>query len=105
MSTYFKDDQDNNSNTEKQNGIFTRLANFIQALSDKLQFYKKERWVVIGFLVFIYIIRLYLTGGYQALTYCIGIHLLNSFIGFISPMDDPEESGMCNEGGSFLPEK
>jgi len=39
------------------------------------------------------------------LTYCLGIHLLNAFIGFISPMDDPEEEGGFNDSGSFLPQK
>jgi len=37
------------------------------------------------------------------LTYCIGIHFLNSFIGFISPLDDPEEEYL-EEGDSHLPQ-
>jgi hypothetical protein len=41
-----------------------------------------------------------LTNGYYALTYCIGIHFLNSFIGFISPLEDPEDN--LNEENSFL---
>ncbi len=44
-----------------------------------------------------------LTNGYYALTYCLGIHFLNSFIGFISPLDDPEEN--TNENESYLPQK
>jgi hypothetical protein len=42
--------------------------------------------------------------GYHAVTYCLGIHLLNAFIGFISPLEDPEEEG-TEDGGSFLPQK
>ena len=41
--------------------------------------------------------------GYYALTYCIGIHFLNSFIGFISPLDDPEEE--LGEDNSYLPQR
>ena len=44
-----------------------------------------------------------LTNGYYALTYCIGIHFLNSFIGFISPLEDPEDN--LNEENSFLPQR
>ena len=41
---------------------------------------------------------------YACLTYCIGIHVLNSFIGFISPLDDPEEAGLQSDE-SILPQK
>ena len=41
--------------------------------------------------------------GYHAVAYCLGIHLLNSFIGFISPLEDPEDEDV--EGSSFLPLK
>jgi len=34
--------------------------------------------------------------------YCLSIHLLNSFIGFISPLEDPEEDEL-NGDNSFLP--
>jgi hypothetical protein len=37
-------------------------------------------------------------------TYCLGIHLLNAFIGFISPLEDPEEDDGVG-GDSFLPQK
>ena len=44
--------------------------------------------------------------GYHAVTYCLGIHLLNSFIGFISPLQDPEdEETSLEDKGSFLPQK
>jgi len=41
--------------------------------------------------------------GYHAVTYCLGIHILNSLIGFISPLNDPEEDEIGD--GSFLPTK
>ena len=40
--------------------------------------------------------------GYYALTYCIGIHFLNSFIAFISPLEDPEDD--LPEDISHLPQ-
>jgi len=42
------------------------------------------------------------TKGYYALTYCIGIHFLNSFIAFISPLDDPDDD--LPEDSSHLPQ-
>ena len=44
------------------------------------------------------------TEGYYCLTYCIGIHFLNAFIGFISPLEDPEEYDL-NSNDSFLNKK
>ena len=47
-----------------------------------------------------------ITLGYYAVTYCLGIHILNSFIGFISPLQDPEdEECSLDDKNSFLPQK
>ena len=46
---------------------------------------------------------LFIKLGYHAVAYCLGIHLLNSFIGFISPLEDPEDED--SDGASFLPLK
>ena len=59
---------------------------------------------IVLILALIYIIRIVIAQGYYCLTYCIGIHFLNSFIGFISPLEDPEEYDLNNED-SFLPQK
>jgi hypothetical protein len=44
--------------------------------------------------------------GYHAVAYCLAIHLLNSIIGFLSPLEDPEDEDFVVRGGedsSFLP--
>ena len=69
-------------------------------MNDKLVGYKKERWLLVVVLIALYFIRLSIIGGFYALTYCIGIHVLNSFLGFISPLEDPDE---VEDGSSFLP--
>ena len=51
----------------------------------------------------IYFIIILYVQGYYALTYCIGIHFLNSFIVFISPLDDPEDEDL-DEEISHLPQ-
>ena len=42
--------------------------------------------------------------GYHAVAYCLGIHLLNSLIGFLSPLEDPEdEESELKEANSEVP--
>ena len=65
--------------------------------------YRKSRWLAVAILSIIYFIRVFYKKGYYALTYCIGIHFLNSFIGFISPLDDPEDE--LGEDNSYLPQR
>jgi hypothetical protein len=61
MSTYFKDDlnEDNNNSTSSLNKFYK----YFQATNDKIQYFKYERWTVVVILSFFYLIRLILTGG------------------------------------------
>jgi len=63
MSTYFKNDL--NEETSSKSGTFRIFINYINAFNDKLQFFKFERWVIIGILGIIFIIRLIQTAGKQ----------------------------------------
>lgn len=100
MSTYFKEGTDNESQSA---GTFQKISIYIQTINDKILYYRNERWGAAGFFFFIYMLRVLILGRYHALTYCIGIHVLNSFIGFISPIDDPEDDE--DEQISYLPQK
>ena len=101
MSTYFKPWENDNLTEVADQGPFRKLLAYYNQINDKALFYKTERWAVAAVLALAYVIRIAICGGFYALTYCIGIHILNSFLGFISPMEDPEES----DDGSFLPQK
>ena len=108
MSTFFTENQNSNSSPSSQiiptsHSFFNKIYIYFNAIQDKIFIYKTQRWLFILFLFIIYFIRMMLTNGYYALTYCLGIHFLNSFIGFISPLDDPEEN--TNENESYLPQK
>jgi hypothetical protein len=59
MSTYFKEDP-NEGNSEN---LVDKAYNYCQAINDKVQFYKKERWVVVGLITVFYFIRILITGG------------------------------------------
>jgi len=108
MSSFFTENQNSNSSPSSQiiptsHSFFNKIYIYFNAIQDKIFIYKTQRWLFILFLSIIYFIRMMLTNGYYALTYCLGIHFLNSFIGFISPLDDPEE--ISNENESYLPQK
>lgn len=102
MSTYFKPWENENLTEAADQNIFQKFSAYYNQINDKLLYYKNERWITVGVLALLYTIRILISGGFYALTYCIGIHVLNSFLGFISPLDDPEEA---DDGASFLPQK
>ena len=103
---YFSENEKSSSsssfNTEKKN-LIEKINYYLELIKDKTIIYKFHRWIFVLILLLIYLIRVIKTKGYYALTYCIGIHFLNSFIGFISPLEDPEDN--LNEDNSFLPQK
>ena len=109
MSSYFSEEEKKNSTNLNNESIanksfFEKFEFYYNHIKDKIIIYKAERWGAVAVLAIIYFIRMFRTKGYYALTYCIGIHFLNSFIGFISPLDDPEDYDL-NSGDSFLPQK
>ena len=109
MSNYFSGEEQPQSSKINEKSIadktlFEKFNLYCNIIKDKIIIYQLERWLIVMILALIYIIRIILTGGYYCLTYCIGIHILNSFIGFISPLEDPEEYDLNNED-SFLPQK
>jgi hypothetical protein len=61
MSTYFKEDP----NEGGSDNFMDKAYNYYQAINDKVQFYKKERWIVVAVLAIIYFIRLIMTGGIE----------------------------------------
>ena len=109
MSRYFNGEEQSHSSQVNEKSladktIFEKISFFYNIINDKIIIYPLERWLFVAILALIYIIRILLTEGFYCLTYCICIQILNSFIGFISPLEDPEEYGLNNED-SYLPQK
>lgn len=100
MSNYFPEGQQAPAQPQDQSKL-QALYSYINAIRDKIQRFIFQRWIGVIILVLVYIIRVIIAKGYFALTYCMGINVLNSFIGFISPLEDPDELG---ETASFLPQ-
>ena len=109
MSSYFNEGEQKNSNNINSDsisnkGFCEKIEIYSNYVRDKIIAYKGFRWGVVLFLSIIYFIRMFYKKGYYALTYCMGIHFLNSFIGFISPLEDPEEEGVNVDDISYLPQ-
>lgn len=73
MSTYFKEDP----NEGISNNLLDKAHNYYQAINDKVQFFKKERWIVVAVLAIFYFLRLIITGGIEF--YFIGFHFIRLF--------------------------
>ena len=107
MSSYFnegeqKNSSDLNNETISNKSFCEKLSIYFNYIRDKIIIYRFQRWIVVLILTVVYLFRMFYTKGYYALTYCIGIHFLNSFMAFISPLDDPEDD--LPEESSHLPQ-
>jgi hypothetical protein len=72
-----------------------------QQLQDQTAVWPKARWGFFLFLLFVYGLRVWIVQGWYIVTYGLAIYLLNLFLGFLSPAQDPELDG----GGPLLPMK
>ena len=108
MSNYFNGEEPQSSKKNDKpladKTFIEKVKFYYNIIKDKLIVYRLERWLFALILLLIYILRIVLTEGFYCLTYLIGILFLNSFIGFISPLEDPEEYEL-NSDDSFLPQK
>ena len=109
MSSYFNEGEQKSANDIHSDSLSNtnfknKMKIYFNSIRDKIIVYKAARWSIIAVFFIIYLIRILYLKGYYALTYCIGIHFLNSFIGFISPLEDPEDEDLDNDL-SHLPQK
>ena len=65
----------------------------IQYWLDKSTIHIVPRWLSFLALLVIFFLRIYLIQGYFIVAYGLGIFLLNNFIAFLSPLDDPQDDG------------
>lgn len=67
----------------------SRLRVTHQELLDRSVPYKKERWASFAGLIFIFLLRIFISRGWYIICYALGIYLLNLFLGFLTPKFDP----------------
>ena len=109
MTKYFSGEGQPQSSTINEKSlaettIFGKFKFYKNIIRDKIIIYRLERWLIVVNLALIFMIRVVKSQGFYCLAYYVCIHILNSFIEFISPLEDPEEYGL-NSGDSHLPQK
>ena len=80
----------------------------IQYWLDKSTIHVVPRWIGFVVLLLLFFLRVYLVQGYFIVAYGLGIFLLNNFIAFLSPLEDPTDTGPGlptteSEGKEFRP--
>lgn len=80
----------------------------VQYWLDKSTIHVVPRWVAFVVILLLFFLRVYLIQGYFIVAYGLGIFLLNNFIAFLSPLEDPVDSGpglpsTAAEGKEFRP--
>jgi hypothetical protein len=65
----------------------------IQYWLDKSTIHVVPRWIGFGVLLLLFFLRIYFVQGYFIVAYGLGIFLLNNFIAFLSPLEDPLNDG------------
>ena len=63
----------------------------VQYWLDKSTIYPTQRWIGFTLLLCLFFLRVYLVQGYFIIAYGLGIFLLNNFIAFLSPLEDPSD--------------
>jgi len=80
-------EQDDNS-MEQTKANIRRAA---QYWLDKSTIHPIPRWISFSVALAIFFLRVYLVQGYFIIAYGLGIFLLNNFIAFLSPLEDPTD--------------
>jgi Rer1 family len=80
----------------------------IQYWLDKSTIHVVPRWLGFVALLLLFFLRIYMVQGYFIVAYGLGIFLLNNFIAFLSPLEDPQADtpGLpttAKEGKEFRP--
>ena len=76
----------------------------VQYWLDKSTIHLVPRWIGFTVLLALFFLRVYIVQGYFIVAYGLGIYLLNNFIAFLSPLDDPSSlNGHGEDDGPMLP--
>jgi hypothetical protein len=73
--------------------LFSLVKRAIQYWLDKSTIHVVPRWIGFGVLLLLFFLRIYFVQGYFIVAYGLGIFLLNNFIAFLSPLEDPLNDG------------
>lgn len=77
------------------------LRRAVQYWLDKSTIHLVPRWIFFAVVLALFFLRIYLLQGYFIVAYGLGIFLLNNFIAFLSPLEDPSDAS--RDDGLSLP--
>eukprot|EP00578_Thalassiosira_sp_NH16_P006464 CAMPEP_0181123342 /NCGR_PEP_ID=MMETSP1071-20121207/25847_1 /TAXON_ID=35127 /ORGANISM="Thalassiosira sp., Strain NH16" /LENGTH=222 /DNA_ID=CAMNT_0023208475 /DNA_START=61 /DNA_END=726 /DNA_ORIENTATION=- len=75
----------------------------VQYWLDKSTIHILPRWILFSVVLLLFFLRIYLVQSHFIVAYGLGIFLLNNFILFLSPLDDPRDAGGGGDDGLSLP--
>lgn len=82
---------------------FNRLGQYIQHILDRTTPFVTLRWLTNLLLLIIFFIRILMIQGFYIIAYGLGIFLLNQFILFLTPKQDPSLRDLDDEEGDHVP--
>ncbi|KAL7533796.1 hypothetical protein ACHAXR_005452 [Thalassiosira sp. AJA248-18] len=91
------------NNDDENNINFQSVRRAIQYWLDKSTIHIVPRWGAFAAILALFFLRIYLIQGYFIVAYGLGIFLLNNFIAFLSPLEDPTDVGGSRDDGLSLP--
>ena len=92
-----------NDGGEINNARTPLVRRAVQYWLDKSTVHVVPRWILFAVVLALFFLRIYLIQGYFIVAYGLGIFLLNNFIAFLSPLDDPTDVGGSRDDGLSLP--
>ena len=92
-----------NDDDEINNARTSSVRRAVQYWLDKSTIHVVPRWTLFAVVLALFFLRIYLIQGYFIVAYGLGIFLLNNFIAFLSPLDDPTDVGGSRDDGLSLP--
>ncbi|KAL9180535.1 hypothetical protein ACHAXT_010988 [Thalassiosira profunda] len=90
----------NKNNNDDLQSTVRRAA---QYWLDKSTIHIVPRWIGFGVLLALFFLRIVVIQKYFIVAYGLGIFLLNNFIAFLSPLEDPTDVGGRRDDGLSLP--
>lgn len=82
---------------------FSRVGMYIQHILDRVTPFVSLRWLFNLLLVILFFARIFFVQGYYIIAYGLGIFLLNQFILFLTPKQDPSLRDLDEDEGEHVP--
>jgi len=96
----FKMNEQTQQHNYRPNKNMITVKRAVQYWLDKSTIHLVPRWGGFSALLALFFLRVYLVQGFFIVAYGLGIYLLNNFIAFLSPLDDPSSmNGSAGGGG------